>query len=80
MEILNYNQKIAVMRVLLDIIHAEGRIDMREVSFFNKLLDELTLPYDVKDEIIHKSSLIAILDIKNSLLSKNGILLPLWTK
>ena len=65
MEILNYNQKIAVMRVLLDIIHAEGRIDMREVSFFNKLLDELTLPYDVKDEIIHKSSLIALLDIKN---------------
>ena len=32
MEILNYNQKIAVMRVLLDIIHAEGRIDMREYS------------------------------------------------
>ena len=32
MDILNHSQKIAVMRVLLDIIHAEGRIDMREYS------------------------------------------------
>ena len=32
MEILNYNQKIAVMRVLLDIIHAEGRIDFLMTS------------------------------------------------
>jgi hypothetical protein len=65
MDILNYNQKIAVMRVLLDIIHADGRIDVRETSFFNKLLDELALPYDTKDEISRKSSLIALLDIKN---------------
>lgn len=65
MDILNYNQKIAVMRVLLDIIHADGRIDIRETAFFNQLLDELTLPYDTKDEISCKSSLIALLDIKN---------------
>lgn len=39
------------MRVLLDIIHADGRIDVREKSFFNKLLDELALPYNTKDEI-----------------------------
>ena len=65
MDILNYIQKIAVMRVLLDIIHSDGRIDMREVFMFNKLLDELALPYDAKVEIIRKSSLIALLDIKN---------------
>lgn len=65
MDVLNYSQKIAVMRVLLDIIHADGRIDVRETSFFNKLLDELALPYDTKDEISSKSSLIALLDIKN---------------
>ncbi len=29
MEIINHDQKIAVMRVLLDIIHADGRIDIR---------------------------------------------------
>lgn len=65
MDILNYNQKIAVMRVLLDIIHADGRIDIRETAFFDQLLDELTLPYDAKVEISRKSSLIALLDIKN---------------
>ena len=65
MNIINHNQRIAVMRVLLDIIHADGRIDVRETDFFNKLLDELALPYNTKDEINCKSSLIALLDIKN---------------
>lgn len=65
MNLLNHNQRIAVMRVLLDIIHADGRIDVRETDFFNKLLDELALPYNTKDEINSKSSLIALLDIKN---------------
>ena len=65
MEILNHDQKIAVMRVLLDVIHADGRIDIRETNFFYKLLDELDLPKTSKDEISQKSSLIALLDIKN---------------
>ena len=65
MEILNHDQKIAVMRVLLDIIHADGRIDIRETNFFYKLLDELDLPKTSNDEISQKSSLIALLDIKN---------------
>ena len=65
MEILNHDQKIAVMRVLLDIIHADGRIDIRETNFFYKLLDELDLPKTSKGEISQKSSLIALLDIKN---------------
>ena len=65
MEIINHDQKIAVMRVLLDIIHADGRIDIRETNFFYKLLDELDLPKTSKEEISNKSSLIALLDIKN---------------
>ena len=65
MEILNHDQKIAVMRVLLDVIHADGRIDIRETNFFYKLLDELDLPKTSKEEISNKSSLIALLDIKN---------------
>ena len=65
MDVLNYSQKIAVMRVLLDIIHADGHIDVRETSVFNKLIDELALPDNTKDEISRKSSLIALLDIKN---------------
>lgn len=65
MEVLNYQQKIAAMRVLLDIIHADGRIDIRETAFFDKLLNELNLPVDSKDQILSKSPLIALLDIKN---------------
>ena len=65
MDILNHSQKIAVMRVLLDIIHADGRVDVRETAFYNELLRELDLAQDAKDDINHKSSLIALLDIKN---------------
>ncbi len=65
MEVLNYQQKIAAMRVLLDIIHADGRIDIRETAFFDKLLHVLNLPSDSKDKILTKSPLIALLDIKN---------------
>ena len=65
MDVLNYQQKIAVLRVLLDIIHADGRIDVRETAYFDKLLNELDLPSDSKDQILTKSPLIALLDIKN---------------
>ena len=65
MELLNYQQKIAVMRVLLDIIHADGRIDVRETTYFDQLLNELSLPSDSKKLILSKSPLIALLDIKN---------------
>lgn len=62
---LNYNQKIAVMRVLLDIIYADGRIDYREISLYNNLLSKLDLPIESKEQIEKKSSLIALLSIKN---------------
>ena len=65
MDILNHSQKIAVMRVLLDIIHADGRVDIRETTFYNELLRELDLAQEAKDDINRKSSLIALLDIKN---------------
>ena len=62
---LNFEQKIAVMRVLLDIIYADGRIDYRETAYFDNLLKELELPKESKEQIQRKSSLIALLDIKN---------------
>lgn len=62
---LNINQKIAVMRVLLDIIYADGRVDNRETSLFDDLLSKLDLPLESKEQIQRKSSLIALLDIKN---------------
>ena len=41
-----YQQKIAIMRILLDIIHADGRIDARETFFFNQLKEKYELSDD----------------------------------
>lgn len=35
----SYQQKLAIMRILLDIIHADGIIDARETFFFDQLKD-----------------------------------------
>lgn len=65
MDVLNLGQKVAVMRVLLDIIYADGRVDIRETAYYEKLFEELQLPLDAQKQIQAKSSLIALLDIKN---------------
>ncbi len=65
MDILNNEQKIAVMRVLLDIIYADGRVDIRETAYYSDLLNELHLSSEFEELIQRKSSLIALLDIKN---------------
>lgn len=59
-----YQEKIAIMRILLDIIHADGIIDERETFFFNKLKEELCLE-DCDHEVVKaKNSLIALSQIK----------------
>lgn len=60
----SYQQKIAMMRILLDIIHADGYIDARERHFFN----ELKLLFNL-EEVDHESvkecnSLLALLQIR----------------
>ncbi len=80
MDILNHSQKIAVMRVLLDIIHADGRVDIRETAFYNELLRELDLAQEAKDDINRKSSLIALLDIKNFADEQKGYFATLMDK
>ena len=61
MDILNNDQKIAVMRVLLDIIYADGRVDIRETAYYSDLLKELHLSAEFEELIQRKSSLIALL-------------------
>lgn len=39
----NYNQKIAIVRLLLDIISVDGKIDEREILYFEKVKKELCL-------------------------------------
>lgn len=59
-----YQEKIAIMRILLDIIHADGIIDERETLFFNKLKEEFNLEDSDYEVIKEKNSLIALSQIK----------------
>lgn len=59
-----YQQKIAIMRILLDIIHADGKIDARETFFFDKLKDEFQLAEEDHKVVRNKNSLLALTQIK----------------
>lgn len=59
-----FQQKIAVMRILLDIIHADGIIDVRETFFFNKLKEKFELQDEDHELVKSKNSLIALSQIK----------------
>lgn len=59
-----YQQKIAIMRILLDIIHADGIIDARETFFFEKLKGEFGLADEDHEVVKNKNSLLALTQIK----------------
>ena len=59
-----YQQKIAIMRILLDIIHADGIIDARETFFFEKLKDELQLTEEDHEIVKKKNSRLALTQIE----------------
>ena len=65
MERLNFQQKIAVMRILLDIINADGRIDERETFYFNKVAKLLGINEDHRSEVNGSNSLLCLLEIAN---------------
>ena len=65
MEEFNYQQKISMMRILFDIINADGRIDVRETALFNKLSEDFELSEDAKIDVDAKLSILALLEIKN---------------
>lgn len=60
----NYQQKIAMMRILLDIIQADGRIDAREIYYYNKLKEKFEMRDDSRKDVDKKNSLIALTQIK----------------
>lgn len=64
MNIFNYQQKVAMMRILLDIIQADGRIDAREMFYFNLLKDKFEIFEDSHKDVDEKNSLIALAQIK----------------
>ncbi|MDE5783733.1 MAG: hypothetical protein K2H97_05405 [Prevotella sp.] len=64
MNIFNYQQKVAMMRILLDIIQADGRIDAREMYYFNQLKKKFEMIEDSRKDVDEKNSLMALAQIK----------------
>lgn len=65
MEEFNYQQKISMMRILLDIINADGRIDVRETSLFERLAKDFELDEKSRIDVDAKLSILALIEIKN---------------
>lgn len=64
MNIFNYQQKVAMMRILLDIIQADGRIDAREMFYFDQLKTTFDLSEEAHKDVDDKNSLMALAQIK----------------
>lgn len=60
----SYQQKIAMMRILLDIIHADGYIDAREQHFFNELKQLFGMEEADHEFVKECNSLLALLQIR----------------
>lgn len=65
MEDLSFLQKIAVLRILMDIISADGRIDARETFYFNKVSEQLHIADKDRQCVDDANSLLCLLEIKN---------------
>lgn len=61
----SYQQKIAMLRILLDIIHADGYVDAREVHFFKELKGLFNLEEVDSLSVKEYNSLLALLQVKN---------------
>lgn len=60
MKNLTYNEKIAVMRILLDIVLADNRVDERETMFYDKIALELELGQMARQDVDKQNSLLAL--------------------
>ncbi len=62
---LSFQQKIAIMRILFDIINADGRIDARETFYFNKIAKMLDLTEKDRIAINDANSLLCLLELNS---------------
>lgn len=60
-----YQQKIAMMRILLDIVNADGIVDIRETFFFNQLMVEFSMSEEDRTLVNEKNSLLALVQIND---------------
>lgn len=59
-----FQQKIAMMRILLDIINADGIVDVRETFFFNQLKEKFQMSDSDHEIVKSKNSLLALVQLK----------------
>ena len=60
-----YQQKIAMMRILLDIVNADGVVDVRETFFFNQLMVDFAMNEEDRKIVKEKNSLLALVQLKD---------------
>jgi uncharacterized tellurite resistance protein B-like protein len=63
MKSLGFQQKIAIMRILFDIINADGRIVARETFYYNKISESLGLKAENRNDVNEANSLLCLLQI-----------------
>lgn len=59
----NYQQRVAVLRILQDVIYADGRIDIRETELFEKLKQELCITEQIQEDVQSRSALLALCQV-----------------
>jgi len=60
----NYQQRVAVLRILQDVIYADGRIDIRETELFEKLKQELCITEQIQEDVRSRSALLALCQVR----------------
>ena len=60
----NYQQRVAVLRILQDVIYADGRIDIRETELFEKLKQELCITEQIQEDVQNRSALLALCQVR----------------
>lgn len=61
----NYQQRVAVLRILRDIIYADGRVDIRETELFEKLKQELCITAQLQEDVQNRSALLALYQVRS---------------
>ena len=54
-----------MMRILLDIINADGIVDVRETYYFNQLMEEFEMSEDDRAIVDKKNSLLALVQLND---------------
>ena len=75
-----YQQKIAMMRILLDIVNADGIVDVRETFFFNQLMMDFGMSEDDRQFVKEKNSLLALVQLKEMNREQKDYFSDLMTK